>query len=386
MTIKNLAFFGVMASIFAIGVAGADATTKIATQGYVDGKINNNEINAAAAVAATGQTTAPTVKAVYDAIDAISQDVTNLDIPTATSDLTNDSGFITSADVPAQVQANWNETDATAASYIQNKPTNVSAFTNDAGYLTSHQTLPTVDQTYNSGSTNAQSGTAVAEAVSGAVTTINNTIGTVPANSTVMDEIAAAAAAGNVQSDWNATTGDAVILNKPTLAAVATSGDYDDLTNKPTIPTVPTNVSAFTNDAGYLTTHQTVDQTYSASSTNPQSGTAVAQAVAGAVTTAQTIASHTENATQNQVVTGVTTENGSVKSVTSTLITNNNVAAAGTANIDYAKMQSGLPDFDAPAGGNKNCSASNPCVLTYIGTKYVWTELGATTNAANTGQ
>lgn len=31
------------------------------------------------------------------------------------------------------------------------------------------------------------------------------------------------------------------------------SGNYNDLTNKPTIPTVPTNVSAFTNDANYLT-------------------------------------------------------------------------------------------------------------------------------------
>ena len=31
------------------------------------------------------------------------------------------------------------------------------------------------------------------------------------------------------------------------------SGDYNDLTNKPTIPTVPTNVSDFTNDAGYIT-------------------------------------------------------------------------------------------------------------------------------------
>lgn len=38
------------------------------------------------------------------------------------------------------------------------------------------------------------------------------------------------------------------------LAAVATSGSYDDLIGKPTIPTVPTNVSAFTNDAGYVTT------------------------------------------------------------------------------------------------------------------------------------
>lgn len=40
------------------------------------------------------------------------------------------------------------------------------------------------------------------------------------------------------------------------LSNVATSGDYNDLINKPTIPTVPTNVSAFNNDAGYLTQHQ----------------------------------------------------------------------------------------------------------------------------------
>lgn len=37
------------------------------------------------------------------------------------------------------------------------------------------------------------------------------------------------------------------------LASVATSGSYTDLTNKPTIPTVPANLSEFNNDAGYLT-------------------------------------------------------------------------------------------------------------------------------------
>ena len=42
------------------------------------------------------------------------------------------------------------------------------------------------------------------------------------------------------------------------LKAVAFSGSYNDLSNKPTIPTVPTNVSAFTNDAGYLTEHQDI--------------------------------------------------------------------------------------------------------------------------------
>ena len=64
------------------------------------------------------------------------------------------------------------------------------------------------------------------------------------------------------------------------LATVATSGDYNDLTNKPTIPAAqvnadwdassgvaqilnkPTNVSAFTNDAGYLTEHQSLDNYY----------------------------------------------------------------------------------------------------------------------------
>ena len=37
------------------------------------------------------------------------------------------------------------------------------------------------------------------------------------------------------------------------LSEVALSGDYDDLTNKPTIPVVPTNISAFNNDSGYIT-------------------------------------------------------------------------------------------------------------------------------------
>ncbi len=40
----------------------------------------------------------------------------------------------------------------------------------------------------------------------------------------------------NVNADWTAASGDAQILNKPTLATVATSGSYTDLSNKPTIP------------------------------------------------------------------------------------------------------------------------------------------------------
>ncbi len=40
--------------------------------------------------------------------------------------------------------------------------------------------------------------------------------------------------------DYNGTTGDAQIINKPTLAAVATSGDYNDLTNTPALALVAT--------------------------------------------------------------------------------------------------------------------------------------------------
>ena len=44
-----------------------------------------------------------------------------------------------------------------------------------------------------------------------------------------------------VNSDWNATSGVAEILNKPNLATVATSGSYNDLINTPTIPAAQVN-------------------------------------------------------------------------------------------------------------------------------------------------
>ena len=62
-----------------------------------------------------------------------------------------------------------------------------------------------------------------------------------------------------VNSDWDATSGVAKILNKPTLFSgsyndltnkpVLFSGNYDDLTNKPTIPTKTSNL---TNDSGFI--------------------------------------------------------------------------------------------------------------------------------------
>lgn len=61
-----------------------------------------------------------------------------------------------------------------------------------------------------------------------------------PADKIKLNGIAAGAEV-NVNADWNATEGDALILNKPALSTVATSGSYNDLTSKPTIPTVDVN-------------------------------------------------------------------------------------------------------------------------------------------------
>lgn len=68
--------------------------------------------------------------------------VARVTVPTKTSDLQNDSGFVTSSAIP----------------------TKTSDLQNDSGFITS-SSLPTVDQTYNAASTNAQSGVAVAQAI-----------------------------------------------------------------------------------------------------------------------------------------------------------------------------------------------------------------------------
>lgn len=72
-----------------------------------------------------------------------------------------------------------------------------------------------------------------------------------------------------VLSDGTNSIAIANIADKSTLATVATTGSYNDLSDKPTIPTatsdltndsgfitsaaIPTTVSSFTNDAGYIT-------------------------------------------------------------------------------------------------------------------------------------
>jgi hypothetical protein len=78
--------------------------------------------------------------------------------------------------------------------------------------------------------------------------------------------------------DWNATSGDYQIINKPTLAAVATSGDYNDLINLPTIPNqlddlMDVDAPAPTN--GQVLTYNTSTQLWEASTPAAGSVTSV---------------------------------------------------------------------------------------------------------------
>ena len=119
------------------------------------------------------------------------------------------SGIEAGAEV--NVQSDWNQTTTTADDYIKNKPsipTKTSDLTNDSNFVSDANYVHT-DNNYTTAEKDKLSGIAAGAEV-------------------------------NVQSDWNQTTAtaDDYIKNKPTLAAVATSGSYNDLSNKPTIPTV----------------------------------------------------------------------------------------------------------------------------------------------------
>lgn len=170
-------------------------------------------------------------------------------------------GHISADGTLANVQANWQTSDPDDPSYILNKPQNLvqdadyvhidnnftdadvsklegieagaqvnvkpdwDAVAGSAAEILNKPTIPTVDQIYNANSTNAQSGTAVASAVSTKQDTISD-----------LATIRSGASAG------------ATAVQPGDLATVATSGSYTDLLDKPTIPSgaqlVPSATSA----------------------------------------------------------------------------------------------------------------------------------------------
>ena len=182
--------------------------------------------------------------------------------------------------------------DLTNLPQIPQIPAEVSAFTNDAGYITSfteqqvlsisHDTLfltggsfvklpAGFDGDYNS-LTNTPNLSAVATSgsysdlddlpqipqIPADISTFNNDAGYITSfteqqvlgisNDTVfLTDGGFVKLPAGFNGDYNSLT------NTPNLSAVATSGEYNDLENLPQIPQIPAAVSAFTNDAGYIT-------------------------------------------------------------------------------------------------------------------------------------
>lgn len=107
-------------------------------------------------------------------------------------------------------------------------------------------------------SVNGQTGTVVLTASDVGALPDSTVIPTVPTNVSAFTNDAGylTAVPSEYVTDTELNTALAPKANTADLATVATSGDYADLTGKPTIPTVPSNVSAFTNDANYITASQ----------------------------------------------------------------------------------------------------------------------------------
>ena len=213
----------------------------------------------------------------------------------------------------AQVQSDWNEADSSKVDYIKNKPNLATvATTGDYDDLSNKPSIPVVPAMKSlvagQNVTITEDANGVTISASGAPQQQADWNQT---NSQAVDYIKnkPTIPAAQVQSDWSQSDNTKVdyIKNKPNLASVATSGDYADLSNKPTIPAAQVqsnwnesdtsskayiqnkpNLASVATSGSYddlngTPTIPTVDQTYDATSTNAQSGVAVASGISSAV-------------------------------------------------------------------------------------------------------
>lgn len=179
-------------------------------------------------------------------------------IPTATSDLQNDSGFITASDIPVtdvevdgvsvvsggvasitmptvpvtDVTVNGTSVVSSGIAAVT-VPTATSDLTNDSNFITASE-APVQDVTVNG--TSVLSNGVAAVTVPTATSDLQNDSGFITSSDIPAQQ----------QADWTQadTSAPSYIAHKPTLAAVATSGDYGDLSNTPTINNVPAVTSS----------------------------------------------------------------------------------------------------------------------------------------------
>ena len=263
-------------------VAANTAKVGITTQQAADIVTNNAKVGITAQQAS--DITTNNAKISYPSVDAtkvghisvtqaVDLDTIESDVATNNAKISFDSTSSTKLGTieegaEVNVNADWNATSGDAE--ILNKPTLFD------GAFSSLTGTPTTIAGY--GITDAlELGTTSTTALAGDTTTITaQQISDISTNNAKIsfDSTSSAKLASieegaevNVNADWNATSGDAEILNKPTLATVATTGAYSDLSGTPSLatvatsgsyndlsdqPTIPTNNNQLTNGAGYI--------------------------------------------------------------------------------------------------------------------------------------
>ena len=199
-------------------------------------------------------------------------------IPTKTSDLTNDSDFVSDANyvhtdnnfttalknklngiatgAEVNVQSDWNITDASSDAFIKNKPaipTKTSDITNDSGFITS-AALPTKtsDLTNDSGFITNQVNNLANYYDQTAINSMFNALDVPTKTSDLTNDsgflttstlpVATASSLGVVKIGSGIN-----VAADGTISAAVASLDWANITNK------PTDVSYWTNDAGYIT-------------------------------------------------------------------------------------------------------------------------------------
>lgn len=211
-------------------------------------------------------------------------------VPTNVSAFTNDAGYLTEHqsldNYYTKSEVNTSLESKADKSEIPTVPTNVSAFTNDAGYLTEHQSL---DNYYTKTESDGKYATQVVvnEEIAARINDVREVKATLESKA---DKSEIPSLNGYATEQWVGQQGYLTehqplkTINGETIVGNGnieiSSGEETDpiwtaekvnyytktevnssleaKANKTEIPTVPTNVSAFTNDAGYLTQHQSL--------------------------------------------------------------------------------------------------------------------------------
>ena len=216
----------------------------------------------------------------------VNERITNLVIPTKVSELENDSGYLTEHQSLENYITEQNFADGLAAQNTATNglirqvneridgitvPTKVSELENDSGYLTQHQSLANYSTT-----TEVQ---AMIDASAGEGGKDEVYVGTTaPTDTNIKLWVDTSASGSSTPSSvsWNDITDKPTI---PSIEGLASTTYVDNKVAAIVIPTVPTNISAFTNDIGYLTSHQSLADY----STTTQVQTMISSAI-GAIT------------------------------------------------------------------------------------------------------